>query len=95
MLQESELTRIFSVEFEQDLAGLKINNPDFCICGEKNFSNDRAVSKAVFKIMKPDDKHKKKATRQWQAKNGIVAPKLSKQQKDKERVKQLQSNWDR
>ena len=45
--------------------------------------------------MKPDDKHKKKATRQWQAKNGIVAPKLSKQQKDKERVKQLQSNWDR
>lgn len=45
--------------------------------------------------MKPDDKHKKKATRQWQAKNGIVAPKLSKKQKDKERVKQLQSNWDR
>ena len=45
--------------------------------------------------MRPDNKHKAKATREWQKKNGQVQPKVSKKQKEKDLIKGLDSNWDR
>lgn len=45
--------------------------------------------------MKPDDKHKKKASRDWKSKHGMVQQKVSKKQKDRDRLKGLESNWDR
>merc|ERR1711990_304768 len=44
--------------------------------------------------MPPPNKHKQKASREWQKKHGIVQPKVSKKQKEKDNLKKLESNWD-
>merc|ERR1712050_518312 len=45
--------------------------------------------------MAPPNKHKQKASREWQKKHGNVQPKLSRKQKEKENLKKLDSNFDR
>ena len=45
--------------------------------------------------MPVQNKHKQKASREWQKKHGQVQPKMSKKQKEKENLKKLDSNWDR
>ena len=45
--------------------------------------------------MPAPNKHKQKASREWQKKHGQVQPKISKKQKEKENLKKLDSNWDR
>ena len=45
--------------------------------------------------MPAQNKHKAKASREWQKKHGLVQPKMTKKQKEKEQLKKLDSNWDR
>ena len=45
--------------------------------------------------MPAPNKHKAKASREWQKKHGLVQPKMTKKQKEKEQLKKLDSNWDR
>ena len=45
--------------------------------------------------MPAPNKHKQKASREWQKKHGQVQPKMTKKQKEKENLKKLDSNWDR
>ena len=45
--------------------------------------------------MPAPNKHKQKASREWQKKHGQVQPKMTRKQKEKENLKKLDSNWDR
>ncbi|CBY11627.1 unnamed protein product [Oikopleura dioica] len=45
--------------------------------------------------MRPGDKHKARASREYQKKHGLVPAKQSKKQKEKAAIAKLESNWDR
>ncbi|CAG5097698.1 Oidioi.mRNA.OKI2018_I69.XSR.g15192.t1.cds [Oikopleura dioica] len=45
--------------------------------------------------MRPGDKHKAKASREYQKKHGLIPAKQSKKQKEKAAIAKLESNWDR